>query len=251
MESARRCDALNEQRKEIQRRILEAARAQAEEQGDAPFLLVADEDWHPGVIGIVAGRLTEEFERPAAVVALEGEVGRASARSVEGVDLFAVLSRCSELFVRFGGHAAAAGFTVERKQLEALRLALAGAAERALADRPAPSLQLDAELSLATIDFGFVRQLARLGPHGEGNPTPLFLTRRARVESSQIVGANHLRLALRQDRAVRQAIGFGLAESRPEPGSRVDIAYVAEIDHYKGVERLRLRLVDIAPSRGG
>jgi single-stranded-DNA-specific exonuclease len=246
VESARRCDTLNEQRKDIQRKILDAARAQAEQQGDAPFLLVADEDWHPGVIGIVAGRLSEEFDRPAAVVALEGDTGRASARSVEGVDLFAVLSRCRELMVRYGGHAAAAGFTVERSQLEPLRGALAEAAAQALAERPAPSLMLDAELSLAEIDFGFCRQVARLGPHGEGNPTPLFVTRSARVESAQIVGADHLRLALRQDRAVRQAIGFGLAEAKPPIGSLVDVAYAAEIDHYQGVDRLRLRLVALS-----
>lgn len=251
VQSAQRCDALNEERKELQRRILDEAREQAAAQADQAFLLVAAQGWHAGVIGIVAGRLAEEFQRPAAVVALEGARGRASARSVPGVDLFALLSRCGDQMVRFGGHAAAAGFTVETDRIEALAAALHEVAAPELAARATPRLQIDALLPLSQIDFDLVLRLERLGPHGEGNKSPCFAATGVRVEMAQIVGADHLRLALRDERAVRQAIGFGLAGSRPEVGELVDVAFVPQIDEYQGLRRLQLRLEAVLPAGAG
>ncbi|MCK5800926.1 MAG: single-stranded-DNA-specific exonuclease RecJ, partial [Deltaproteobacteria bacterium] len=245
VERARHCDALNNERKEVQEEILEAARVQAKDQADAGFIVVAGEGWHPGVIGIVAGRLSDAYDRPAAVIALDGEMGRGSARSVLGVDVFAVLSGAKDLLVRFGGHTGAAGFSVERGKIDALRETLASASALLLATRPEKTLHVDAELTLDAIDMTLVKKLLLLGPHGEGNRAPIYAARGVRVERADIVGRDHLRLALRQGGTLQKAIGFGMGASRPEVGSAVDIAFAVEIDHYQGLERLQLRLVAI------
>lgn len=247
---ARQCDSLNLERREIQERILAEAVEQAEAQADRSFILVAAEGWHPGVIGIVAGRICERFARPAAVVALQGEGGRASARSIEGVDLFAILSGCGELMERYGGHAAAAGFSVRTERVEALGRALDGAARALGKGREAPRLKVDAELDLCAVDFDLCHQLARLGPHGEANEAPIFAARDAEVESARIVGRDHLKLVLRQGGCVQQAIGFGLGRKLPARGERVDVAFMPQIDDYRG-PRLQLRLSDVVRAGQG
>lgn len=244
---ARRCDVLNQQRREIQDGILLEATRQAEQQREDPFILVAGEGWHPGVIGIVAGRLSDQFSRPAAVVALSQGKGRASARSVDGVDLFAILRRCEGLLARYGGHAAAAGFSLEESKVKELKVALDRAAEPLLEGRVAAPLLLDGEIGLEEADFSFCRQLEQLGPHGEGNPRPVFMARDVTVESARVVGRNHLKLGLRQGEVVQQAIGFGMGAKRPEQGERVDVAFIPEIDDYLG-PRVQLRLSDVAPA---
>jgi len=248
---ARECDALNLERREIQEEILAEAMAQAKQQRERSFILVSGEGWHPGVIGIVAGRIAERFERPAAVVALEGERGRASARSVEGVDLFEILQRCGDLMERYGGHAAAAGFSVRADAVGALGLALNAAAEPLVEGREASVLQVDAELELRAGDFDFCGELERLGPHGEGNPPPLFATGDVEVVSARIVGRNHLKLALRQSGCVQQAIGFGLGQKSPAEGERVDVAFTPQIDEYQGQRRVQLRPAARATERDG
>ncbi|MCA9665997.1 MAG: single-stranded-DNA-specific exonuclease RecJ [Myxococcales bacterium] len=250
VQSARRCHALNEERKEIQRRILAEALAQGEERRDDPFCLVAGADWHPGVIGIVASKLTEHFDRPAAVIALEGERGRASARSLPGVDLFALLDRCGEHMLRYGGHAAAAGFSVQRDKIESLREALCREAAPALDGRERSEVKLAALVGLAAVDHALCKALERLEPYGEANPQPVFGARAVRVEMVRDVGLDHIKLALRQDEAVRQAIGFGMRHKRPNVGDDIDVAFVAEIDNWRG-PRLQLRLVDLAPAGAG
>lgn len=239
---ARECDALNLERREIQQKMLEQAREQVERRGQSSFVVVAQKEWHPGVIGIVAGRLCDEFERPAAVIALEGQLGRGSARSVDGVDLFSLLSTCSQHLVRYGGHAAAAGFTVETARVDALAEALAAATAPLLQQREVSKLAVDAELELAEIDFDFCRDLARLGPHGEKNEAPVFAATMVHVEMARLMGDKHIRLAIRQGNAVRQAVGFRMSDRLPDVGQKIDVAFVPEIDHFGG-PHVRLRLV--------
>ena len=254
--SARRCDALNTERKEIQARILEEAIAQAEAQPGRSFVLVAGDDWHPGVVGIVAGRLVERFARPAAVVAFAGESGRASARSVPGVDLFALLQRCAPLLQRFGGHSAAAGFSVARELLEGLREALEQHCAPLLAEHADPHLAIDAELALADVGFGLCDDIARIGPYGADNPEPVFVTRGLRVDWADVVGRDHLRLGVSAAGARATGIGFGMAAVRPAIGARVDLAFTPMIDVFRE-PRVRLRLValrevaEAVPARGG
>jgi single-stranded-DNA-specific exonuclease len=253
IKSARACDALNEERKQIQGQVQEQAfeLAQGQVDGGRSFLVIAGDDWHPGVIGIVAGRLASAFQRPTAVVSLQGEVGKASARSVPGVDLVGALGQCSEHLLRYGGHAAAAGFALEREALEAFHDgvdAVVAPQLGALEERP---LELDCELPLGQVTWQLCQQLARLGPHGDTNPEPVFVAKGVLTERSRAIGADHLGLELRQGSVVKSAIGFGMLGQRPERGEQLDVAFVPEIDDYRGTERLRMRLVDLRRTGDG
>jgi single-stranded-DNA-specific exonuclease len=252
VDEAHRCDSLNERRKEIQAEIFKQALPQAEAQASEglSFIVVAGDGWHPGVIGIVASKLVDRFDRPAGVIALEGEKGRGSARSVPGVDLFAQLSSCSAHLLRYGGHRAAAGFSVRRDALDALRGALHEVTRGQLEGRPkGAGLDVDCLLKLGGIDHALCRELRRLAPHGHSNPEPIFAAEAVVVENTRSVGSDHLGLALRDGDAVVQAIGFGMLARRPAVGDRVDVAFVAEIDEYQGSPaRVRLRLLDLRPA---
>lgn len=250
VEYAQQCDELNEQRKSVQEAILEEAMKQAEAD-DAPFLIVSGDDWHPGVIGIVAGRLADRFARPTAVIAFEGDVGRASARSIEGINLVNALRSCESLLERFGGHAAAAGFSVKRGHLSALRDGLSEAIAEDIKHVGPKSLMIDSLIEFKAIDFEFYHQIKRAEPHGEGNPSFVFAAQSLKVENVYLMGADqsHLRLILSHADVTQTAIGFSMADRAPEKGSFVDIAFTIECDSYRGVERLRLHLVDIRPTR--
>lgn len=244
--SARRCEQINAERRAIQ----DGVEAPALEQGQRQvargrsFVLVAGEGWHPGVIGIVASKLVSALGRPAAVVALEGAEGRGSARSVPGLDLVSLLQPCADLLVRFGGHAAAAGFAVQPAAMDALGERLDELTATALEARQIPALDIDAELELAQIDRELCLALRRLMPHGAGNPAPILAARDLTVASARCVGRDSLALRLRAGDQERPAIGFGMSRQMPDPGERVDVAFVAEIDDYRPGE-VRMRVVEL------
>lgn len=250
-EAAQQCDAVNEARKQLQKRILEEATAQAEASKGQNFVLAAGQGWHPGVVGIVAGRLADAFQRPAAVVALEGDTGRASARSVPGVDLIAILEQCGDHLIRFGGHTAAAGFSVAESELEALGAALNDAAGPHLEAAEQEQIQLDAEIEdLLAIDFGLYGEIAKLGPFGNGNREPQLAAKGLEVVSASVVGQGHLRLVVGQNGMSISCIGFGLGDRVPDQGQRIDVAFVLQRDDYRG-PRLQLRLLDWQPEGEG
>ncbi|MBK8480276.1 MAG: single-stranded-DNA-specific exonuclease RecJ [Proteobacteria bacterium] len=249
--AARRCDALNGERKALQERLLAEARAQAQEQGERSFYLLASEGWHPGVIGIVAGRLAAERRRPVAVVAIEGELGRGSARSVPGLDLVEVLRCSAAALTRFGGHAAAAGFTVERSKLALLAASLEQATAGRLAGLEPPGLTVDALVELERVDEPLCGALARLAPFGQQNAEPILASAAVAVVSVRSVGSGHLALTLRQGEGVpQQAIAFGFNRAAPAVGSRVDLAFVPELDSYRR-RGVRLRVQALLPAGEG
>jgi single-stranded-DNA-specific exonuclease len=222
------------------------AQSEAAARNDHAVIVVAGEGWHPGVVGIVAARLVDRFHRPACVIALDGEVGRASLRSAGGFDLHRGLSACADLLVRFGGHAAAAGLTVEKSKIGELRERLGAEARRAFAERePGRALELDAEVGLDLIDEPFAVELERLEPYGIGNPEPLFGARDVTLERTRVVGEHHLQVTLRKGDHARDGIGFHLAEGAPAPGVRVRAAFFPEVDTFRGVRRVRVRLREL------
>lgn len=247
---AEQCDQLNEQRKALQKRVHDEARKAVGAGPERAFVLAAGDGWHPGVVGIVAAKLVDEFGCPAGVVALEGETGRGSARSVKGVDLFSLLQGCSDKLVRFGGHAAAAGFTVARDQIGELRESLDLATRPKLASMPERMLQVDGVLELETITERLCEELSCLAPHGAGNPAPVFAAHNVKVESARKVGADHVALVISDNSASRPAIGFGMLSRAPRPGDRIEVAFVPEMSEYhRGGPRLRL--IDLAPADTG
>jgi single-stranded-DNA-specific exonuclease len=245
--AARQCDSINERRKELQNRIFGEALEQAQRQVDEglAMILVGRPGWHPGVIGIVASKLCETFARPSGVLAIEETVARGSARSVAGVDLFAVLSASAELLERFGGHRAAGGFSVRPDRIDALRKRMHEVVAPVLEGLDARLLELDAILPLDQVDLWLCRALRPLAPHGHGNREPAFAALDVRVESARVVGTDHLALVLRAGQGTLPSIAFGMAGSLPVAGERVDVAFTPEIDDYQGAQGVRLRVLDL------
>jgi single-stranded-DNA-specific exonuclease len=216
-----------------------------------PAIVVASDRWLPGVVGIVAAKLVDRFARPAFVIAVDAAtgVGRGSARTSAGVDLYKSLAACAPLLERFGGHAAAAGLTVRADEIDRLREALGAAVLAEGSGRVAASTAADGEVLLGEVDAGMVDELTQLGPFGQDNPEPRLVARRVEVVGSRRVGdGSHLKLDLRCPRtgAQRGAIGFGLGERDPGLGARIDLAFRPTTSTWQGSTRVELEVRDLA-----
>ena len=209
-------------------------------------ILLWSDQWHPGVIGIVASRLVERFQRPTVLVALAGERGRGSGRSVPGLDLNQLLGHCSDLLEAHGGHAFAAGLTVRREHLKELRERLeALVRERLAPGSSAPGLTIDGVLHLGGCDLTLVEWLERMSPHGLDNPEPLFRSGEVALESvSAVGGGKHLRLGVRDASGPAEAIGFGLGERVREltAARRCELAFVPVRNEWRGETRVQLKV---------
>ncbi len=218
-ELAHQLDALNQERRQIEAAVYEEALAHLEA-GDGPLALVAGKGWHPGVIGIVASRLKDTLNRPVCVVALDGDKGVGSGRSVRGVDLGGAIiaARQAGILEKGGGHVMAAGFTVAGERLGELCDFLNERIKQALDGRPLiPSLGLDGVLSVGGATMSLIDSLERLGPFGSGNPEPRFAFSSARLAHAMVVGGNHVKCSIQpgQDGVGRklQAIAFRSMET--------------------------------------
>jgi single-stranded-DNA-specific exonuclease len=249
---ARQLEELNAKRQEIDRAVLDQARQRvlALDLDDTFGIVVAEDDWHPGVIGIVASRIVEEFGRPTILIGLAGDEGKGSGRSISRFDLHSGISRCRHLLKRFGGHRSAAGVTIARDQVDAFARCFNESARASLTrDDLVPELHVDLEVSLADITPGFESILRHLEPTGMGNPAPMLVSRGVRLASPpRLVGQGglKLRIDLNSGEPPLDAIGWSL-------GSRIgeldmnrpfDIAYRLERDEYQGVSRLQAKLSD-------
>lgn len=215
-----------------------------------PLIMVADESFSPGVIGPVASRLVEEFYRPTVLVAMS-EVARASARSVPQFDMVGALSQCSEHFVRYGGHAGAAGFIAECDRVPVIQQRLqAIAAERLAGIELKPGLDIDALVSFKSLNGEALQWLRALEPCGAGNPPPVFMTRRARVMRPRVMGegGEHLRFALQEGGVAWEAVAFRQGARIPQEGASIDAVYTIGADWWYGSEVLCLRVLDFRPS---
>jgi single-stranded-DNA-specific exonuclease len=234
----------NRRRREVTEDVMREALEQVDP--NAGVLLVAGQGWHPGVVGIVAAKLTERFARPSVAVALDGDRGRGSARTVGGFDLYRAFASCADLLERYGGHKAAAGLTVETRRLGELRTRLQAAAESALGDGPrARELRVDAEVGLDAVDEPFAEEVRRLEPFGVGNPEPCLAARGVTLAETRVVGERHLQVTLSDGAHAVGGIGFNFAERAPDLGARVRAAFFPELDTFRGVTRVRVRLRDL------
>jgi single-stranded-DNA-specific exonuclease len=251
---AQQLDETNRTRQEEDKRTLSEALILLEESYDPVRdrgVVLAAEGWHPGVIGIVASRLVERIHRPVVLLALDGDRGRGSARSIPGFDLFDALQQCAEHMLRFGGHHQAAGMDVATSSVAALRDAFAEVARARLDEEDlSPVLRADLAIDLEAVDLQLVHWLDYLGPHGMGNPAPTFLARDVTLERAKVVGENHLKATLRQGRASVDAIGFRLADEYPPERvseGRYDAAIRLERNEFRGSVRVQARLLGIRP----
>jgi single-stranded-DNA-specific exonuclease len=261
-ELAGRLDIYNRERREIEARTLEAAIAMVEGAAQSPVLVfAAAENWHPGVIGIVAARLKERYERPACVVALADGIGKGSGRSIAGLPLgpAIIAARQAGLLINGGGHAMAAGFTVAAEQLGALRDFLIERLGDGLdREQLVPELPIDAALSLAAAQRDLIDHIDRLAPFGAGNSEPRFVFSALRVVNSEWVGNGHLRCTLADPlgagrlraiafRVAETPLGRFLGETR---GAAIDVAGHLRRDVWRGGDAVQLAIDDAAPATG-
>ena len=253
MELAEQCEALNRQRRDLCDGIEAEAQALVEADGPQrpPFLLLAQNHWHHGVIGIVAARLVERWGLPVALLAGEGDGRlRASVRAPDGFAVDAALSACSDLLERFGGHPAAGGFTVRAEQVAALHERLSEQAATWLQGRDSALVVApEALLPLERIDRDFLQQLKRLEPFGASHASPLFWARDCAVRRQRMLRGGHLLLELAAGESTITAISWRW--SGPEPqSSRLDLAFRLKEDHWQGQPRLQLQIEALRPALG-
>lgn len=241
--------ALNRERQTIECEIFQECVQRLERRPQSGIILLADEHWHQGVVGIVASRLTEKYSCPAFMVCLDQGIGKGSCRSWGGVNLFHLLTQCQDLLEGFGGHAMAAGFTVREENIPALERRLRQLVLEERTGEELPSLlEIDAAVLPQELTVEAVEALDALEPCGAGNPRPVLVLTGAHVISAAQVGrGRHLKLRLEGRGVPLDAIFFSVdgSELGLTPGCRVDVAFYPQINDFRGVRSVQLQVVDL------
>ncbi|MBX3460151.1 MAG: single-stranded-DNA-specific exonuclease RecJ [Planctomycetes bacterium] len=256
LQLAQEAEGLNRQRQSVDRGLTKLAEelvlSDASYERDRVLVLHHDE-FHPGVVGIVAARISRRFNKPTVLVAMNGEVGRGSGRSIPGFHLYNALNDCASLMQRFGGHEQAAGMEITRENIGHLRRAVNEIADRHVmqADYATPTLNIDATVALSQLEIAGINLLAGLEPFGHGNPEPVFMAENIEVASDPRVvgkGTGHLSLMLKQAGNVAfKSIGFGMGERVAEAGkgAHLRIAFTPRISEFRGYPEVELELKDL------
>ena len=253
LELARELDDLNSRRRSLDSRVLDDARTMAAGQPGARILVLASEDWHQGVIGIAASRLVSEVGVPVVLVSMDGDRGRGSARSVQGISIHGLLEDVQNdtgILDAFGGHHMAAGLTIERDSLDRLREELEKRMEvHAHQLGRARTIWLDGRLDDGDYTVRTVEALRMMEPFGEGNEEPVWLARSVAPLACRSVGnGQHLSCTFRLGGQSIRAIGFHMSDLQPMLGGPVDLAFCLREDNWKGRNSIQLHLRDIRPA---
>ena len=242
----------NAERQKVTKEVLSRAREKLAAKLHLPVLIDGDESYSIGVIGLVAGKLVDEFYKPAIIISLGPELCQGSCRSIAEFDVTAALGECHNLLTTFGGHPLAAGFTVTRQNLAQLEECITRLATDQLGQLDLrPEIVIDAELPLSTFTGETFNLIQKLSPFGRGNPQPTFLTRQVEVIECRNFGnqGEWLRLKLKQGNITWQAVDFESRRTREEIPSHVDIVYNLKKSRWNGEEVLSLNLRDFAPAQ--
>ena len=255
---AKELDEANLSRRRIERGVLEAAQAQAESllgERERSALVVWDQGWHVGVVGIVAARLVDRYHRPAVVIGFDGEVGRGSCRTPPEINVHDALAAAQAHISSFGGHAMAAGLELADTQAESFRRAFEDAVDAQGTSVGRRSLVLDVEADVDDMDLETVHAVRRLAPFGNENPEPVFLLRGAEVAGVPKLmgnGSAHLSFALKQRRGAIRVVGWRRADLHDVVASKrpLDLAVTPYLNEWRGITTPELRLVDLRESAG-
>jgi single-stranded-DNA-specific exonuclease len=245
---AERLEQLNRQRQRIEADITNEATLSLKENELQAAIVLGSRHWHLGVVGIVAARLVDRFQRPSIVIAMdENGLGKGSARTVDGFDLYHALSECRDLLEAYGGHPSAAGLTIKASRFEEFRRRFCQVAgEWTTASRSIPTLHVDAEVNLVDVHLKLIQELESLHPFGAGNPEPTLAVRGLNVVDARVVGDKHLKLRVRQGQSyVFDSIGFRMGSYEDmglRAGYPVDLAFSPERNHWNGYDRVQLRI---------
>ena len=247
---AEKLETQNLERRKIEHAIAEEAihRVKATFKPEEDLIIVEGHlNWHVGVVGIVASRVLHQFYRPTIIVGGEGEEWRGSGRSIAGFDLAAALVECSDLLVRHGGHAMAAGLSIQSKNVDQFRIRLNQIARRTLQiEQLRPQLNLDAEVGLDELTFERLAELSRLRPNGEGNPqVQLYTTNIRHQRPLQRVGSEkqHVKMWVTDGAVTHEAVWWG-AGNESLPVGRYDMAFTPQVNEYNGRKSVQLKVLD-------
>ena len=250
--TAKALNNMNSERQRIESKIIEDIESTLIPKLDLEnkkILLLAKQDWHKGVLGIVASKLLERYHRPTVVLTIRDGIATGSGRSIDGFNLHESMTLLQHLFKKFGGHYHAAGCTLDRNNIESLSQGLEDIAQNVLKDEDlVPSITVDDCLKLSELNIDTVNDIRSLEPFGSGNPEPVFYSGDLEVIDSRIVGENHLKLRIRQADSIQEAIGFNLANMQPVQGSSINMVYSPEINTWNGNEKVHLRILDFEPT---
>jgi single-stranded-DNA-specific exonuclease len=250
---AQELDRANLERRAVERRIMFAAEEEISKLPARKAYVLAQEGWHAGVIGIVASRLAERHRRPVVLVALEGDGGRGSGRSIPGFDLHAGLAACSEHLSRYGGHRAAAGLEIERARLEDFAAALDEHADRVLCEEDTlPVERVDAVVGGPELSMTLAEELGAMAPFGMGNPSVSLLLEDARFGDRRAMGeGRHVRFTVQSHGARARAVAFGSGTQLPvKDGEPAQATFALEVNEWRGVSEPRLVLRRARPAPG-
>ena len=249
---AKELDNENKCRQDTESQIIDEAIATVEKEMDPErekVLIVSGEGWHHGVIGIVASKILEKYNRPCIVISVENGIGKGSGRSLKCFNLFAALTHCGHLMDKFGGHEMAAGLTIQADKINELRSCINAYADSVLTDDDlVPNIKVDAFLDRNDLSLQSVKELTYLAPFGAGNPGPVFGYRGLTVVDARLLSeGKHLKLSLFDGSQKVDAIGFNMGELADEciVGNRVDAVFSLEVNQWNGSSKLQLNLKDI------
>lgn len=249
---ARELEKENKARRSVDENTFREALELAEtlESQDERAIVLYKRDWHPGVIGIVASRIVERYYRPTIMISVVDGIGKGSARSIAGFNVYEAIKECSGFLTAFGGHKYAAGLTIEEEKIPEFVKKFKSVAEGIITDEDLiPQVRIDCEVFLSDFDAQLIRLLKLMGPFGPKNLRPVFVSRSVNVVGQPvIVGNNHLKMSLEQNGVVMPAIGYNLGDFIDlvgSNGSSIDCAYVVEENTWNGRKELQVRLKDI------
>ena len=243
---------LNRQRQNVEAEIYQQAIAMLPEGQTPEAIVLADDSWHQGVVGIVASRIAEEFCCPTFLICLDGDHGKASSRSYGGFNLFTSLTALSDLLESYGGHELAAGFTINRHQIGEFRRQICALARSFYAgDVPRTTVDIDCAVPVEMLTIKGIDSLNALEPCGNGCPKPVLMTENLVIDRiSPVGGGKHMRLRLRQNRHYINAICFSCTPEQAsiQSGDVVDVAFVPQINEFKGERSVQMNIIDLRPS---
>ena len=249
-QAAQQLDALNRERQDIEREITAQADQQVVDRfSDARGLVLFDESWHPGVVGIVAGRISRQYNRPAIVLGNEGELAKGSGRGLVGVNLVELLASCQECLESWGGHPMAVGVAMKKVRVEEFRAKFDLAAQKATGDGPIePGLNLACWLDAAQVTEGLLENLSQLQPFGQGNPEPLFGVRGLRLRQVDVFKEIHFRFVGEDANGRRiSGVAWKQANRRPPTGEPLELAVQLNWNHFNGRRTIQMELLDWRP----
>ncbi|MCF8009808.1 MAG: single-stranded-DNA-specific exonuclease RecJ [Clostridiales bacterium] len=253
LEKANTLNSQNQQRQKIESMVMSEAMEMLEKQPDLAskkVIVLGMQNWHPGVIGIVASKLLDKFYRPVLLVSIEDNMGKGSARSIPGLNMYSALKNCQEYLLAYGGHAQAAGFSLLSSQLDEFREKINSYADAVLSDNDMiPEVKLDTVISLDQLNEELINQLNMLLPYGCGNPRPVLACRDVSLVNCYGVGRgkSHLKMQVRDKNINLEGIGFNLGTYEQELAAarEVDLAFLPQINQWNGKRMLQLEVKEI------